>query len=106
MLFIFNPVIHVISLSFVHYIFLFLLYNFLVSYVYICYFFPCLCSLLDILVSYFFVSILFLYFFVLASKRNNYNDSEMNALIVFNFVRLMTRDQHCDVHAVRTRYLA
>ena len=50
-----------------------------------------LCPLLDILLSFFFVSFVFL-FFVLASKRNNYTDSEINT-IVFHLVPLITRDQ-------------
>ena len=60
MLFIFIP--SFLSQSFIIF-FLFLLYHFLVFYVSICYsLFPFLCSLLDILLSCFFVSFLFLLF--------------------------------------------
>ena len=40
--------------------------------------------------------------FVLATKRNNYTDSEIYTSIVFHFAPVI----NSDVHAVRTRYLA
>ena len=69
------------------------LYSFFFSY----YLFVILCFLFMSIVRY--TSFIFLciflipFIFVLASKRNNYTDSEMNTLIVFHFVPLITRDQ-------------
>ena len=76
MLFIFIP--SFLSQSFIIF-FLFLLYHFFVFYV-----------------SLFYSLFLFYvhpFSFVLASKRNNYTDSEMNTLIVVHLVPLITRDQ-------------
>ena len=84
----------VISLSIVHYILSFSPISFLVFCVSICYslfFFYVHYSIYYFNFSLYLSSIPFI--FVLASKRNNHTDSEMDTLIVFHFVPLITRDQ-------------
>ena len=68
-------------------------------------FFVLMLLFIYILLSFSLYISFFMSFFVLASKRNNHTDSEMDTLIVF-ILSPWSPVINSDVHAVRTRYLA